>query len=320
LQAPRRGAETRFHFKQCNLNCGSIYQATKKGGIMQRHPLITFVILMAMLLPFTYGGCGGSGGSGSDGQVWVAESFSFDVVVDTQERLLINAVAGSIEIAGSSTADTVIIEGERRVGSKTREDAELHLDMLEVSVEDLDSEIRVETIQPEKALGRNYEVNYRITVPDNLEVYVNQVAGPVLIDTIRAAVSVNTVSGDIDLIEITGSAQASVFTGQVNSQVTLPLNGTIELSTLTGDIDAEVSLPHGGTIDITALEGDINLDIPQDTSAAFSAGITDGVIQLIDLVLHNQTRTAHSLTGRLGDGDGEIWLETEAGNIIVTGF
>ena len=287
---------------------------------MKKNTLFTLAVLFALCLPFTYGGCGGSGGSGNDGLVWVEESFLFDVVVDTQEQLLINAVTGSIEITGSSTADSVIIEGERRVGSTTREDAEMHLDMLQVSVEDLDSEIMVETIQPEKARGRNYEVDYRITVPDNLEINVNQVAGPVLIDTIGAAVSVNTVSGDVDLIEISGSAQASVFTGQVNTQIIVPLNGTIELSTLTGDIDAKISIPHGGIIDISALEGDINLDIPQDTSAAFSAGVTDGVIQLIDLVLHNQKRTSHSLTGRLGDGDGEIWLETDAGDITVTGF
>jgi hypothetical protein len=87
-----------------------------------------------------------------------------------------------------------------------------------------------------------------------------------------------------------------------------------------GSIDAEVALPLNGTIDIAVLHGNINLDIPQNTSATFSAGLLEGSIQLINLELRNEVRTPRSLTGILGDGQGDIWLETETGNIIVTGF
>ena len=287
---------------------------------MKKNRIITLAILMAMCLPFAYGGCSGGGGSSDDGQVWVGKSFSFDVAVDTQEQLLINAVGGSIEINGSPTANHVTIKGKRRVGSKTRQDAEKHLKMLEVKVKEKNSEITVKTIQPKRANGRNYKVDYRITVPDSLEVQINQVGGPVFIDTVANDVSVHTVKGDIDLIEIAGSVQVNVISGQINSQVTLPLNGTVELSTLTGNIESEVALPLGGAVEITALEGNINLDIPQDTSAMFDAGTTKGTIKLINLVLHNQAKTPHSLTGRFGDGEGDIWLESEEGNITVTGF
>lgn len=127
-------------------------------------------------------------------------------------------------------------------------------------------------------------------------------------------------NGDVDLIEISGSAQVNIVTGHINSQVILPLNGTIELSTLTGDIDSEIALPLGGSIDMTVLEGDINLDIPQDTSAIFEAETTDGVIRLFNLVVNDQVRTSHSLAGSLGDGGGDIWLQAEIGSITVTGF
>jgi DUF4097 and DUF4098 domain-containing protein YvlB len=287
---------------------------------MNKNTLITLALLTALCLPFTYGGCSGGGGSSNDGQVWVEESFSYEVVMDSHDRFLIQAVGGSIEITGSPTADSVTIEGERRVGSKTKEDSENHLDLLEVEVTDQEPEIMVETVQPKIANGRNYEIDYRITVPEQLEVYVTQVGGPVFIDAIVSPVYVSSFNGDVDLVEISGSAQVNVLSGQITGQVSLPLNGTIELSTMTGDIDCEVALPFGGTIDMTALEGDINLDIPQDTSATFEAGVTDGVIQLIDLVLHNQVRTSHSLTGRLGDGKGDIWLETGIGDITVRGF
>jgi hypothetical protein len=287
---------------------------------MNKNAFITLAILIALCLPFTYGGCSGGGGSSDDGQVWVEESFSYEVAVDTHDSFLIQAIGGSIEITGSPTANSVTIEGERRVGSKTKEDAEKHLELLEVEVTDQEPEIMVETVQPKRANGRNYEVDYRITVPEQLEVYATQVGGPVFIDAIVSQVYVSAFNGDVDLVEISGSTQVNVLSGQITGQVTLPLNGSIELSTMTGDIDSEVALPLGGTIDMTALEGDIHLDIPQDTSATLEAGVTDGVIQLIDLVLHNRVRTSHSLTGRLGDGEGDIRLETDIGDITVTGF
>ena len=262
--------------------------------------LVTQAIIIALCLPFTYGGCGGGGGgSSSDGQVWVEESFFSEIIVDTHNRFLIQAVAGSIDIIGSPTANSVTIEGERRVGSKTRADAEAHLNLLQVEVTDHGIEVLVETIQPQLAHGRNYEVDYRITIPDNLEVYATQFAGPVFIDTINSPVSVSTFAGDVDLVEVSGSTQVNVINGHIIGQITLPLDGTI---------------------DMTVFNGDINLDIPQNMSATFSASLIRGFIQLFNLVLQNEVRTSHSVTGTLGDGQGDIWLETETGNITVSGF
>jgi DUF4097 and DUF4098 domain-containing protein YvlB len=111
-----------------------------------------------------------------------------------------------------------------------------------------------------------------------------------------------------------------VINGQISSHVTLPQDGSIALSAVNGNIDGEIALPSGGTIDMNVIKGHINLDIPQDASATFAAEAIDGAIRLTDLVLRDQVRTPHSLTGTLGDGIGDIWLETESGNITVTGF
>lgn len=287
---------------------------------MNKNTLFTLVILISLCLPFTYGGCGGGGGSSDDGLVFVEEPFFFEVPVDQHALLRIQSISGSIEITGSSTANSVTIEGERRVGSNSRADSEKYLDELEVEVTDLETEVFIETIQPRRAGGRNYVVDYRITVPDNLEVVANHVNGPVFIDTIDNQVNVNTVNGDVDLVDIFGSTRVNVINGQIISQVTLPFGGTIELSIINGSIDSEITLLSDGTIDMTVLHGSINLDIPQNTSATFAAGVIDGVIGLLNLELQDQVRTPHTLTGTLGDGSGDIRLETDIGNITVTGF
>jgi DUF4097 and DUF4098 domain-containing protein YvlB len=287
---------------------------------MNSKTLFTLIVVICFCLPFTYGGCSGSGGSGNNDQVFAEEPFYSEVSVQDHDLLRIEAINGSIEINGSPTANSVTIEGERRVGSSSLADAEEHLAELEVRVTDLGTEVLVETIQPRISRGRNYKVDYRITVPENFEVLANQVNGSVFVDTLDSPVSVNNVNGDIDLVEILGSTHVNVVNGRIISEVTLPINGSIELKTVNGRINSEVRLLSDGTVDITTLQGSINLDIPQDTSATFAAGVINGNIVLSNLVLQDMVRTSQTLTGTLGDGKGDIRLETENGNITVTGF
>ena len=98
------------------------------------------------------------------------------------------------------------------------------------------------------------------------------------------------------------------------------MDGTIELATINGSVDSEIKLLSDGTIDVTVLHGGINLDMPQNTSATFEACVFEGDIGLKNVVLNEQVRTSHCLTGTLGDGSGDIRLETEFGKITVTGF
>lgn len=287
---------------------------------MNRNKLLALVILFSLCLPFTYGGCGGGGSSGGDTQVYVEEPIFFEAAVENHNQLRIQAVSGSLEITGDPAATAVTIEGERRVGSNSESDAAAHLPELQVEVADLGNEVLIKTIQPKRSNGRNYEVDYRITIPEDLEVFAVQVVGPVFVNSIDSQVLVTNTTGDVELLEIFGSTRVNVFNGQIISEVTLPMDGTIELATLNGSVDSEVTLLADGTIDVTVLHGSINLDLPQNTSATLEAAVIDGSIRLNNLVVHDQVQTARTLTGTLGDGSGDIRLETDVGNITVTGF
>jgi DUF4097 and DUF4098 domain-containing protein YvlB len=167
------------------------------------------------------------------------------------------------------------------VKSESTEDAEAHLKELAVDVQDLTNEILVRTVQPNQSGGRNYIVNYTITLPKNMDITVNSLNGRVTLDEILGSVFVDLVNGVID------------------GEVTLPLDGTINMGIMNGSID---------------------LDIPLNTSAEFTAGVTNGNISVSNLELQNRVATSKSLTGTLGDGRGIISLSTTNGEIMVTGF
>lgn len=240
----------------------------------------------------------------SDGDVGntnftATKSFSFQVDIINQTRLSVESINGNIIITGRTGSNSIVITGERRVGSESVEDAEAHLQELEVSVSDLGNEILVKTTQPGETNGRSYIVNYDITLPKGLKVLTSSINGSVAIDSISNRVSTDLTNGQITLDEILGNTDIDLENGIIDAEVTVPLDGTADMRTTNGNID---------------------LDIPQSTSAEFSATVVNGIITVSDLDLQDPVSTSSSLTGTLGDGRGTISLSTTNGNINVKGF
>lgn len=225
-------------------------------------------------------GCGGSDSGFVDNRPWTEEPFSFDVPRGTQTTLRLQGVSGTIEVKGTPGATSVAIMGVKRVQANTLEDATAHLTELKVAVTSSAAEVLVQTVQPKFSAGRNYVVNYTISLPQDIDCSIMSVNGQILADAIHG----------------------SVFLTLVNGQIT-----------------ASVTLPSGGEIDMSLANGNINLRIPQTTSAEFSATAAIGRITLTDLSLSNETVTPGSRTGTLGSGDGTISLDVGNGTIAVHG-
>ena len=210
-----------------------------------------------------------------------AEPFAFEVGAQGRIRLRLEGVNGTISVIGDSAARSVSIVGERRVGSESMEDAQSALQLLEVKVSELANEIFVETVQPQENQGRNYVVDYNVTLPRNFEV------------------SIMNTNGNVAVREMVASTYVELINGQIDGRVDLPQDGMIELSTVNGPIA---------------------LDIPHNTSADFSANVSNGRIELSNLTLRNEERTTTSVQGRLGDGRGMITLRTVNGDIKAEGY
>jgi DUF4097 and DUF4098 domain-containing protein YvlB len=262
---------------------------------------LTLLPVAALLL---VAGCGDDGGTGVDGCVdntnFSAQAdFRFAVDVVAQSGLSLDGINGSITIQGQSEADSVIVSGTRRVRSESTEDAEAHLESLEVDITDLEDEVLVSTSQPAKSYCRSYEVDYEITVPEDFEVTIEHINGAITIDSVEDDIDVVNVNGNLSLDDIAGSAAAMIVNGQ---------------------IEAAVTLPAAGTVDFVVTNGGISLSIPQSTSAEFSANVTNGNISVTNLSLTDEVITSTSHTGTLGAGDGDISLVVTNGNIAASGF
>ena len=209
------------------------------------------------------------------------DSFSYEIDAIGHSGLNLKGINGAIIITEVFGANSVKITGVKQVKSESTEDAEAHLKELVVDVRDLTNKVFVKTTQPSFLGGRSYIVNYTITLPYDMEI------------------DVNSLNGRVTLNEIHGNA----YVGLTN-----------------GNIDGEITLPLDGTIDMQLANGILELDIPQNTSAEFEATTATGTINISNLVLQNQVQTPKSLTGTCGDGRGTISLRTTNGEIVVKGF
>lgn len=244
--------------------------------------LLPIVILVAALAGWS---CDSSpfspGDRAGNSNATASERFSFEKNAAGHTGLRLEGVNGSVTITGSAEADSVVITGEKRVGSDSTADAQAHLQELEVLVSDLGSEIFVETVQPRDSQGRNYIVDYTITVPREFDV--------------RA----HNINGAIDVRDV---------------------HGNVSVDLINGSIGARLSLPANGTIDMATVNGMVQLDIPEATSAQLTADVVNGIINLTNLDLHNSVSSRTSLRGTLGEGRGRVSLRTTNGNIGVAGF
>ncbi len=211
----------------------------------------------------------------------VSEEFSFEQGVANQTRLVLEAINGTISIAGVAGADVITVAGTREVQAETLDEAQQGLPEVQVDVEEFAEEIVVRTIQPQDNQRRNFVVNYEISLPRNL------------------AVLVTSANGNIDATNTDGSV-------------------SVQLSN--GNVTARATLPPGGSVEITIANGNTDLFIPVNTSADFSAAVGNGSIEISNLELQNLVRTSKTAMGVLGEGNGAITLQTGNGRITASGF
>jgi len=255
--------------------------------------------LVVFLIPLLLSCSNSNDPNGSVGSLdfEVEESFSFSVAIVNHSIFRLEGINGNIEITGVANNDTVKVEGERRVASESTEDAQEHLDLLQVQVTDLSNELYVKTSQPSDSQGRSYQVDYRITIPNTFSVIITNINGNVTAGALENTLSVGNINGNVTLEDISANTAVSVTNGQISGNMTLQLDG-IATHTVTN--------------------GNIIFTIPQNTSADFSASVINGNISISDLELLNQVITSHSVTGTLGSGRGTITLGVTNGNITAS--
>ena len=263
--------------------------AAKRTGTFPKLPFL------ALGLAFISAGCGDDI-TGSE-EFMAERSFSVGYVVTTQSKFLAVGAFGDVVVKGSTKSGEIWIEGVRRVISPyDRQDASANLARLDALILANQNQFSVVTRLPSDLRGREYIIDYEITVPEGFTVAVNNITGDVSISATDNAVSVESFDGDVNLERIRGDITVQLASGAIDAEVTLATDGVVNLST--GD-------------------GNIDLAIPQSTSAEFYASAGNGMVSTGSLDVIDALGGEGTLFGTLGSGRGQITLATGNGDIAL---
>ena len=226
------------------------------------------------------------------------EPFSFDISLSDRTVFRLVGINGSIDVDGDPAATSIRIDGERKVRSESISDAEESLDRLEVRITEGSNDVLVQTVQPSNTGGRVYEVEYRIVLPDQLNLILENTNGAFDIRFVTGSVSVDNVNGEISLLDLTGQVAVELVNGQIS---------------------ADLNPADDPAIALTTVNGRVELTVPTSISALLIARVVNGNIDVSNLNLTGVTQNATTLQATIGAGAGTIDLETVNGDVRVLG-
>jgi hypothetical protein len=225
-------------------------------------------------------------------------SFQYRLAADRTARFSVHGINGGIRITGGADGDSIEVWGERIVRSDDASDAEDHMTILTVNIQQGDSGIAVTTHQPSRTEGRTYEVNYHVRLPARLRTDVELVNGSVTVERISNDVRVSSTNGNVECRDIRGGCAVELVNGQIACGVALPARGACSLATVNGNVE---------------------LTVPDSTSAEVEARVTNGNVSVSGLQVRNMQSSKTAFSGVLGGGEGTVRLTTVNGNIQMQG-
>lgn len=125
---------------------------------------------------------------------------------------------------------------------------------------------------------------------------------------------VKLVSGDVDINGVGGEVHVSSVSGNVNAQ---GLRGRAEISSVSGDVKVTFNRAAART-KLHSVSGDVIAILPSDASVEVSANTVSGDISNeFGLDVEHGKYVGHHLTGRIGNGEGNLELHSVSGEIKV---
>jgi len=263
----------------------------------------------------------------------------------------INNLAGSVTVRGSERSDLRITGtlGKGTEGLTVEGDSQ----RLQIEVDYpnssgwggwwgggrvTDSELIIELPRGAQLEVETVSASIRVTGMSGSRVELESVSGQIDFDGSPQSLEVGAVSGEVNVkadgitelslesvsgsITLTGAVTDKIRAESVSGRLRLEPDGAmsdLQASVVSGDIDLRATLAPGGRISAESLSGNLQVRLPRSTSARLDASSFSGSIRSdAGTVEKEEFGPGSSLKARLGDGDGQIRLESFSGKLQLT--
>lgn len=189
----------------------------------------------------------------------------------------------------------------------------------EVAIEDISGRLKVKSVSGEVEItdcagpARVESVSGGVLVDGcGADLTAKSVSGSLDLRDVKGSVEASTVSGDITLKQVEGGVSASSVSGDLRVE---HKSGDLDMRTTSGDIWARSS--SADRLYARSLTGDIELAIEPAAIGQVSLKSFSGHIEA-DAPIVVRKHSRRRLVGTMGEGDGELKIETQSGDIVVS--
>ncbi|MBN2379874.1 DUF4097 family beta strand repeat protein [candidate division WOR-3 bacterium] len=189
-----------------------------------------------------------------------------------------------------------------------------HISEIEVSVvqDTTDSILKVYVTMPHN-VTYNIGCNAELELPESLYVNLETSNGNIEADGHQVGMCLHTSNGDINTEDTRSDAEIETSNGSLEVKLH---TGNIRGETSNGSVTADVVMPDSnGTCIFSSSNGNITVAVPDSVSAEVRLKTSNGGITIEGLELGDFNPDDDIFESTLGDGSGEINLETSNGHV-----
>lgn len=222
---------------------------------------------------------------------------------------------GYINITGADVTDcnltaTVIAR------AMTEEDAKKLAEEIKIKLEPFGNKLTVKIEKPTFMMNQSVCVNLDVTVPNHTDTELTTHNGAIRIANITGEVNGTTHNGKVTTEKVSGTAKLRTHNGKIICE---EVSGDIQLKTHNGGIKAFYSqnAPPICNVSMITHNGSVTLTAPANFSAEVEASTHNGSINTDLPITVTGKVTKRKLTGTIGIGEGNLYLETHNGSIKI---
>ncbi len=259
------------------------------------------------------------------------ERFAKTVPLAREGAFSLSNIAGDIQVETWNRAE-VQIEAIKTSRASTLELAQENAQLVEIVVEAVDNEVRVETQYPKNHnRNLNVSVEYVVMIPDRAAANVTSVSGTIRAAGVGGKAHLKTVSGDVDGQRLQGPTEAKSVSGEVTVGDTLDsvicesvsgsvrainVGGETRIKSVSGDVTVENSR---GAVDAEALSGNVQIAEGANTGFDLRASTFSGRIKT-DFALEADASDdeGKNVRGSVNGGGKSIRAKSFSGDVRLT--
>jgi hypothetical protein len=240
---------------------------------------------------------------------------------------------GYINITGTNVAECNLI-ATITARADTVENAQRLAEAVEVKLIPSGNKLTAKIEKPKLARDESVCVSLDVTVPNQTSTELTTHNGALKIENLTGQLNGTTHNGQVTAEKISGTIELKTHNGQISCQ---DVAGNTQLQTHNGQViceevsgDIKLRTHNGGAkafysttatpvckVSLVSHNGSVSITTPPNFSAKVEASTHNGSI-ITDLpITVTGNLTKGKLTGTIGAGEGELYLETHNGSISI---